>query len=157
MIKYAFFASIALISQNVMADGFEDKTDRFTQKRIISYTSTPEYGEFSTNLFVIYEKNQNQPIYYINLLTGGKGWRYNQCRSNNWLIDGEPVPELRGEYDSAITPTGVRAERFFYITDRKTIERIVSSKNTEFKICQDEFPVKNSDIKGIRKVLDATN
>lgn len=130
----------------------EDKTDRFTGDRSVVYSSIPEQGAHSLSTYAFYSKGDPKPQYVLHLLTWGDEWRYLECKSNNWLLDGKPEPALVGKYENSMASSAT-VERFVYIVPRKVVERIASSKTVEFKVCSDEGVVSSKDLEGLRQVL----
>ncbi len=139
----------------VNAANVEDKTDRFTGIRSVSYKPIPEKNGYSVNLAAYFAKNDPQPIYFLEILTWSNKWRYLNCTSNAWLLDDNPEPGLQGKYENSMGGSAT-IERFVYEPDRKVLERLVSAKKAEYKLCNDELEVSKTDIDGMRRVLEAT-
>lgn len=144
-------------SLSVQAGAFEDKTDRFSGSRTVSWNSIPpKEEEFSLSGLAIYAKGQKTPGYYsVTLTTYSDSWQFINCKFNDWLVDGEPFPALRGAYDNTMAGSST-IERFTAQMSRKDLEAVAAAKLVEFKVCNVEGKVSTEDLSGIRKILEAT-
>ncbi|MDC8803950.1 hypothetical protein PRZ61_10930 [Halomonas pacifica] len=150
------FLAIILSIGVASAGEFSDETDRFSGVRSVVWRSIPPKGEFSVSLSAHYSEQESFPSYYLTVLTWGDGWRYLDCRSNIWLLDGVREPRLDGEYENDMTNNGSTIERFSYQTGRDVLESLAVADLAEFRICNDESFVSQEDMQGIRQVLSAT-
>ncbi|MBC3246531.1 MULTISPECIES: hypothetical protein [Pseudomonas] len=148
-----FFA----ISLSANAGLFKDETDRFTGNRSASWDALPSKPEdFSFSTYALYLKGSPAPGYYrVQLMTWSDRGQFRDCHHTNWLVDGARDPYLEFEYSSVSAGSAVM-ERFDKRVDRANLERLASAKLIEFQVCGIEGKISESDMGGMRKVLDAT-
>ncbi|WP_338546837.1 hypothetical protein V6W80_09935 [Pseudomonas benzopyrenica] len=137
------------------AASIQDKTDRFTGVRSVSYSALPKKDGYTVSLAAYYGKDDRTPTYVMEILTWSNEWRYLDCNSDAWLLDGNREESLEAKYDHSMAG-GATVERFVYRPSRETLEKLASAKVAEYKVCNDEQVVSKADMAGIRQVLDAT-
>lgn len=146
-----------LVSVSASAGVFKDETDRFTGNRSVAWNSLPsQANDFSFSTVALYLKGSSEPGYYkIQLMTWGDRAEFRECHHTNWLVDG--VLDLYLEYEYSATSAGsATIERFDKQVDRANLQRLASSKLIEFQVCGTEGKISQSDMEGMREVLDAT-
>jgi|GEM_PF-2895371 len=148
----AFFISIS-----ATAGVFKDETDRFTGNRAVAWDSLPsKANEFAFSTVALFYKGSTAPVYYkVQLMTWGDRAEFRDCHHTNWLVDGVLDPYLEYEY-SASSAGSATIERFDKQVDRVNLQRLASAKLIEFQVCSTEGKISQSDMEGMRKVLDAT-
>lgn len=150
-------AAAFLVSISASAGVFKDETDRFTGNRAVTWDSLPaQANDFSFSTAALYLKGSPEPGYYkVQLITWGNSAEFRECHHTNWLVDGVLDPYLEYEYSTTSAGSAV-IERFNRRVDRTTLQRLASAKLIEFKVCGTEGKISQSDMEGMRKVLDAT-
>lgn len=148
---------LLMLSLSAHAGSFTDKTDRFNGSRSVSWSSIPgKAGDFAMSAFAFYPKGAAKPLMYkLTLLTWGESWQFLDCHHSNWLLDGQPASQLNFEYKNEMAGSAA-SERFELRTDRTALEKIASSKLVEYSLCGKEGRVNESDLAGIRRVLEAS-
>jgi len=149
--------SAGMTSAFAQAGALSDETDRFTGDRVVRWNSLPSEPElFGVSSAAIYPKRSAIPLAYIlSMVTWADHWQFLNCHRNNWLIDGSPAPELKFEYENSMGQSAT-IERFNLTAERSVLEKLASANLVEFSICGKEGKVSESDLAGIRKVLDVT-
>lgn len=136
---------------------FEDKTDRFTGVRSVSWNTIPPEAEtFAVTTAAYYPKGSSTPAgYFVKIITYANTAQFDSCPYVDWLLDGEPARDLDTVYssDSAGSST---IERFALTPDRATLAKLAAAKQVEFKVCNVESSINQEDLEGMRKVLAAT-
>ena len=89
------------------------------------------------------------------LMTWGDSAEFRDCHHTNWLVDGVLDPYLEYEY-TASSAESATIERFDKQVDRANLHRLASAKLIEFQVCGVEGQISQSDMDGMRRVLDAT-
>ena len=150
-------AAAFLISISATAGVFKDETDRFTGNRTVTWDSLPsQANEFSFSTTAIFLKGSPTPGYYkVQLITWGDSAEFRECHHTNWLVDGILDPYLESEYSASSAGTAT-IERFDKQVDRANLHRLASAKLIEFQVCGIEGQISQSDMDGMRRVLDAT-
>jgi hypothetical protein len=153
----AGLALFLMASLNAYAGTFVDKTDRFTGSRSVEWSSVPSTaGDFAMSAFAFYPKGATKPLMYkLSLLTWGESWQFLDCHHSNWLLDGQPAPQLNFEYKHEMAGSAT-SERFELRPNRAVLEKISSSKLVEYSLCGKEGRVSESDLAGIQRLLEAT-
>lgn len=146
-----------LFSISASAGVFKDETDRFTGNRAVTWDSLPaQANDFSFSTVALYLKGSPGPGYYkVQLMTWGDSAEFRECHHTNWLVDGVRDPYLEYEY-SATSAGSATIERFDKQVDRANLQRLASAKLIEFQVCGIEGKISQSDMNGMRQVLDAT-
>ncbi len=146
-----------LVSISASAGVFKDETDRFTGNRAVTWDSLPAQAhDFSFSTVALYLKGSPRPGYYkVQLMTWGDSAEFRECHHTNWLVDGVLDPYLEYEY-SATNAGSAAIERFDKQVDRANLQRLASAKLIEFQVCGTEGKISQSDMEGMRKVLEAT-
>lgn len=136
---------------------FEDKTDRFTGVRSVSWNTIPSQAEsFAVSTVALYSKGSAAPNQYIfQIITYSSTSQFDGCPYVDWLIDGEPATGLQAKY-SRVGADSATIERFTLRPSRETLAKLASAKLVEFKVCNVESSISPDDMGGLRKVLDAT-
>ncbi|RTY64334.1 hypothetical protein [Pseudomonas veronii] len=150
-------AAAFLISISATAGVFKDETDRFTGNRAVAWDSLPsKANEFSFSTVALFFKGSTTPGYYkVQLMTWGDSAEFRDCHHTNWLVDGVLDPYLEYEYSASSAGSAI-IERFDKQMDRVNLQRLASAKLIEFQVCGTEGKISQSDMDGMRKVLDAT-
>lgn len=153
----AGLALFLMVSLNAYAGSFTDKIDRFTGSRSVSWSSIPgKSGDFAMSAFAFYPKGAARPLMYkLSLLTWGENWQFLDCHHSNWLLDGKPAPQLNFEYKHEMAGSAA-SERFELRAGRTELEKIASAKLVEYSLCRKEGRLSESDLAGIRRVLEAS-
>ncbi|MNK98509.1 hypothetical protein D3C87_1188750 [compost metagenome] len=146
-----------IVSLSASAGVLKDETDRFTGSRVVIWNSLPSKADdFSLSTVALYSKGSPTPGYYrVQLMTWSDSGQFMECHHTNWLVDGTLDPYLEFEYSSASAGSAV-LERFDKQMDRTNLQRLASAKLIEFQVCGTEGKVSQSDMDGMRKVLEAT-
>lgn len=146
-----------LVSISASAGVFKDETDRFTGSRAVTWDSLPaQANDFSFSTVALYLKGSPRPGYYkVQLMTWGDSAEFRECHHTNWLVDGVLDPYLEYEY-SATNAGSAAIERFDKQVDQANLQRLASAKLIEFQVCGTEGKISQSDMEGMRKVLEAT-
>lgn len=136
---------------------FEDKTDRFTGVRSVAWQTIPSEAEsFAVTTAAYYSKGSPTPNeYFFEIITYADTSQFAGCPYVDWLIDGEPAPDLKTQYSSESTSSAT-IERFAMRPDRATLTKLASAKLVEFKVCNVESSIGSDDMAGLRKVLTET-
>lgn len=150
-------AAAFLISISATAGVFKDETDRFTGNRTVSWDSLPaRANEFSFSTVALVLKGSMAPGYYkVQLMTWGDSAEFRDCHHTNWLVDGVLDPYLEYKYSTSSAGSAT-IERFDKHVDRANLQRIASAKLIEFQVCGTEGKISQSDMDGMRQVLNAT-
>lgn len=158
MLYRATIAAMALVVTTPTNAGvFKDDTDRFTGNRSVTWNSLPsQANEYSFSTAALYLKGSSKPGYYrLQLMTWSNNAEFRNCHHTNWLVDGVLDPYLNYDY-SATSAGSAIIERFDKQVDRANLQRLASAKLIEFQVCSTEGKISQSDMEGMRKVLDAT-
>ena len=156
------FGSVALMfglftASFAEAGVFEDATDRFTGVRSVAWNTIPTEPEtFAVATSAYYSKGSPAPNeYLVQIITYSDSAQFDRCPYVDWLVDGEPLADLRTTYshDSGGLAT---IERFVLKPDRAMLAKLTAAKLVEFKVCNVESSISRDDIDGMRKVLENT-
>jgi len=96
--------------------------------------------------FVPDDISKANPIFVIVSITSHtfENWKYLKCQDVNWLVDNKPLNWISVKYSSDTGSdygaAGIELfENFDIALTIKQFNKLVSSKNIDFEICQDEF------------------
>jgi hypothetical protein len=93
------------------------------------------------------------------ILTGGYrgGWKYLDCHSTTWLIDGKPqtwpAADHIGKAGSGLVVEGISQT----IPTRDALAALGSAGRVEYKICNDEGEMTSSELSDLKRIVRLVN
>jgi hypothetical protein len=147
---------ILMMAAPAVAGILQEGSDRFSGTHHVRWSSIPgQSGGFALSTTAFYGKNDRPPAYSIALLTWSDSWQFLDCSFLSWLVDGSPAPYLQSKYSHSMAGTATM-ERFDIRISRENLEILAGAKLIEFKACNTEGVVSESDLDGLRQVVDKT-
>ena len=151
---------VALVGMSIAgpSQGIEVENDRFTGKRSVSNTVSPAKGDLRTpiRVFKVAQEKTGQVTYGAIFMTVAREWRYLNCHSFDWLVDGEPMKPIepaahRGE---VMRGGSVSVLEVVYMgLSRDQFQQLADAQKVEYRICRDEFQLTVEDLVGIKEVM----
>ncbi|WP_339729843.1 hypothetical protein [uncultured Pseudomonas sp.] len=140
-----------------LAGTLSDETNKFNGVRTVIWNSIPsESGSFALTAAVGMPEDQSRRFYSVNLITYGDSWEFDKCNHTYWMIDGQRASDLRTRYER--DSSGSAAIERLYLEDAdKVIPRLAAAKKVEFQVCGEDHEVSDSDLDGLRKLMQALN
>jgi len=147
--------AMAMAATTASASDVEIKTDRFTGKTTASLVSSKAVDTTGVYLqpatvFAV-NRYKNPDGYSVQVAFVGNRWRYLQCNKTYWLVDGKPYPMPAPGIVNQTLRGGV-SEFFGFDLTAEQMNDLAQAKTIEFKVCADEYKLKDRGMLDIREI-----
>lgn len=131
-----------VVAGNASAGAVTDQIDRFTGKRMIDYTSDAQNLDTPILSFHVQVTKGEDPLISVKLIRVGSDWRYLNCHSVDWLIDGVPLSTAPAMHRGDVSRYGRTIAVTEFIGQPMTISdlnAIARGVRVEYRLCKDVY------------------
>lgn len=136
------------------ADGYSEQDDRFTGLFHARFTDPPKALEaMHVSGFMEVERASGKGRVFVILTRPAKSWRYLECHTTRWLVDGERL-SVEAEHHGKVMDGGV-IENLAFDLSAKDLARIAAAESVEYRVCNDEYTLTEAQKAGLGKVAES--
>lgn len=133
----------------------EDKVDRFTGRREISWSHQAQHG-LAANYNVAFHDGAKASTLKPRIVLAGTSptWKYLKCNTTYWLADGKRVEPISRDHDGKVS-RGFVVELVSSVFAMDDLRTLANAKSVDYKVCNDEYILYESEMDGLRQFVQA--